>query len=210
MPSVLLECGHAVSEAEEIDGEYHCRACAEPLLADAIEEPVLSEPGKAQDEGHAHYDAGEKPASGLAPQPFHSVRGTEPGARGCWATSKRTQKPCGAPNVRGEHYCSAHLGRGVAQDPSRYSPQGIEVRKRNSAIRSQVKLMYGSSRSGSARHVLGAAVEREAVPLVGRAVGAALSPETEPVKAAHLAVKLIESADPRDQEGQQRGPSVSG
>jgi hypothetical protein len=34
---------------------------------------------------------------------------------------------------------------------------------------------------------------------VGRAVSAALSPETDDAKAAHLAVKLIETADPRDQ-----------
>jgi hypothetical protein len=43
------------------------------------------------------------------------------------------------------------------------------------------------------------AVNRNATRLVGTTLAAALDPETDPLKRAHLAVKLIEVADPGNQ-----------
>jgi hypothetical protein len=49
------------------------------------------------------------------------------------------------------------------------------------------------------RAILREEVNRQAIALSGRAVRAALDPSVDSVRAAHLAVKLIEAAYPREQ-----------
>jgi hypothetical protein len=59
-----------------------------------------------------------------------------------------------------------------------------------------MRAMYGGTRPNSPRAVLRAHVHRNAERLVGRALGAALSPDVDDAKAAGIAMRLIETADP--------------
>lgn len=206
-----LNCGHLLAAVvTSSEGRSYCSACAElaAIVQDEAEAEEDTDPepveGVVVDESLERQDgeSGEGATSGLElAQPFHSTRSEIQGRRGCWAVSVKTGEPCGAPNVRGEQYCAAHLGRGVAGDPSRYASKGVQARKRNSAIRSELRMVYGGTRSGGVRQVLRGAVEREGIALAGRAVSAALDENADPIKAANLAVKLIETADPPVQAG---------
>lgn len=137
----------------------------------------------------------------LAPspgQPFHGTRGDAPGPLGCWAV-KRDGQPCRAATVRGQDYCSAHSGLGIARDPAHYAPAGIAASAASRRNKAELRLVLGITRPGSPRSALKAAAGLNAVRLAGRAVSAALDPEVRPEVAAKLALDIIEATDPKDQ-----------
>jgi hypothetical protein len=140
-------------------------------------------------------DAGPECQDEPLAQPFHSTRAEAPGPRGCWAVARHGES-CAAPAMRGHPYCAAHSGKGVSADPSRWSPIAREAKAERVAVRATIRAMYGANRNVGPRAVLRAHVDREAERLVGTAVNAALSKESDPLKAGSLALRLIETAHP--------------
>jgi hypothetical protein len=62
-----------------------------------------------------------------------------------------------------------------------------------------MRLLLGINRPTSPRSILKAEVNRVVARLAGTAVNAALDPESDPLKAGALALRLIETADPPSQ-----------
>ena len=143
----------------------------------------------------AETDSAALPAS--PQQPFHGSRGDAPGPGGCWAV-KADGQPCRAARTRISDYCSAHSGLGIAADPASYSPKGIAASAESRRAKAELRLALGITRPNSPRSVLKGLVGMNATRLAGRAVNAALDPEQEPLKAADLALRLIDAADPKD------------
>ena len=146
----------------------------------------------------AERDAGTPPVptdsvQEAVKQPAYGVRADSPGPRGCWAL-KRDGDPCGAAPWKGEDYCTAHLGRGVASSPAEWSESGraaaAESRRRRAALRATL----GITRPDSTRSLLKAAVFVERERVVSAAL-AGLDAERPEVAAAH-ALKLLDAVDP--------------
>ena len=129
-------------------------------------------------------------------QPFHGSRGTAPGPLGCWAVKKDGQ-PCRAAVIRGQEFCSAHSGLGVASDPSVHSPRGVRASAEARRARAELRLALGITRPNSPRSALKAAVSVNAERLASRAVGAALDPSLAPQQAVDSVLKLVEATDPQ-------------
>jgi hypothetical protein len=201
MDEPTLTCGHALSEVvHDPEGSSYCRAC---------EREVVIEGTAHQDEENEEEQAGGDDVTLVAqksegadpdslPLPFHSTRADSPGPRGCWARAKHGGS-CHAPAVRGQDYCAAHSGLGISADPARYAPIGQAAHREQLAVRATMRAMHGGTRPNSPRAVLRAHVHRNAERLAGRALGAALSPATDDAKAAGIAIRLIETADPPSQ-----------
>src|SRR5580765_240489 len=100
-------------------------------------------------------------------------------------------EPCGAVKRRDGDFCTAHAGLGVAADPQRYAALGHEARREQLATRARLRLVLGDRGRVSARSVLREKANLNAERLAGTAISAALSPETDPVKAAGLALAII-------------------
>src|SRR5262252_6422339 len=128
-------------------------------------------------------------------QPKHGTRGTEPGPRGCWAI-KHSGEPCGAAARRGQDFCGAHLGLGVAADPRRYQPLATAAAKANAGRRAQLRASLGLTRRHSTRDLLKAEVFRERE----RVVAAAMSPIRDSglgsVARHRAALELLETVEP--------------
>lgn len=137
--------------------------------------------------------------SAVPQEPFHGTRGTTPGPGGCWALTSTRHQPCRAAAIRGRDYCSAHSGLGVARNPAEFSPRGIAASAQSRRAKAELRLALGVTRPGSARSALRAVATQNAVRLAGRAVSAALDPQAEPLKAADLALRIIDQADPQGQ-----------
>jgi hypothetical protein len=159
-----------------------------------IPAPTSAEPGDHSPQQTAG-DSGLAADSPEVQQPRWGERSAVVGARGCWALNKRGE-PCGAPSVRGRDYCAPHSGLGVAGDPSRYSPLGHEARRRNGAMRAELRLLYGTTRKGGVRAALQGAAEREAIRLAGSAINAALDPSIDPLARGRHALAVIEAVEP--------------
>lgn len=141
-------------------------------------------------------DAGDEPLEATLtapvdapPQPVHSVRSETQGARGCWAISTRTGQPCGAAARRGEDYCNAHSGVGVASDPRAHMPLAHEARRENLRVRAEMRLALGSTRPNSPRAILRARANADAERLADAAV-------RDGLKNGALALKVIREVDP--------------
>ena len=197
MAAVLLQCGHTISEVIEVDGETVCGACSdsEPVDVEAVEE----EPTAIADTGEERQDAdggeGAEVTVLTPPQPAYGTRNSEPGPRGCWALNTRGE-PCGSFKRRDSDFCTAHTGLGIGTDPKRWSGEAHAARREQLATRATLRLAMGDRGRLGPRALLRAEVDRKAERLAVTSVKAALDPETDPVKAAHLALKLIETADP--------------
>lgn len=208
MASILLECGHAVSEVEEVDGEARCGACESEarasdsgveLASDATTAlPDASATDAPSDEERPDTEDEEGAEALAPPQPAFGTRNTEPGPRGCWALNARGE-PCASFKRRDGDFCTAHTGLGIGTDPKRWSGEAHAARKEQLATRATLRLAMGDRGRIGPRAVLREAVNRQATRLVGTTISAALSPETDPVKAAHIAMRLIETADPPSQ-----------
>jgi hypothetical protein len=188
MGEPILSCGHALSAVVTgPDGERYCAACEQEAVIDGLDE----ESGERQD-GKADGSADQ------LPQPAFGKRGSEPGPRGCWGMNNRGE-PCGSFVTRDSDYCSAHRGLGLGRDPRGYSQVGHAARRRQLAARAQLRMVMGDRGRIGPRTLLREEVNRNALRLVGRAVGAALNPETDDAKAAGIAIRLIDQADPPSQ-----------
>ena len=143
-------------------------------------------------------DSAALPAS--PQEPFHGTRGDAPGPGGCWAVKKDGQ-PCRAAvlTAEGADFCSAHSGLGIASDPSAHWPRGVKASAESRRRKAELRLVLRSTRLASPRSALKALANVNAERLAGRAITAALDPDTEPLKAADLALRIINEADPRDQ-----------
>jgi hypothetical protein len=185
MDEPTLSCGHALSEVvDDPEGTLYCRACEREAVIDG------------PDEGCEERQVSEADGSAdQLPQPAFGKRGSEPGPRGCWGVNNRGE-PCGSFVTRDSDYCSAHRGLGLGRDPRGYSQVGHAARRRQLAARAQLRMVMGDRGRIGPRTLLREEVNRNAQRLVGRAVGAALNPETDDAKAAGIAMRLIETADP--------------
>lgn len=122
--------------------------------------------------------------------PVHSTRGEAPGARGCWAISRRAGgAPCGAAPIRGTDFCAAHTGLGIAADPAAYQPLAIEQRRENLRVQAQVRAVLGVTRTDSPRALLKAKVYAQRERIVDTAIEGAL-------KDGRLAMRVIDAVDP--------------
>ena len=131
-------------------------------------------------------------------QPAHGRRGSAPGPRGCWAV-KADGEPCAAPRAArlDSDYCSAHTGEsGVAANPALWAGRGGQAHAERSRQRAALRLALGVDRSYGPRAALRAASALRAGEVAGRAVGAILDPKVDPVRAAELALRLIDAVDP--------------
>ena len=210
MDEPTLSCGHALSEVvHDPEGSSYCRACE----GDAVIEGTARQ--EDTEEEHAGGDDvtlvaqnsdGSEPD--CLPQPFRSTRADSPGPRGCWALAKHGG-PCHAAAIRGREFCAAHSGVGISADPARYAPIGQRAHREQLAVRATMRAMYGGTRPNSPRAVLKAHVHREAERLVGRALTAALNPDVDDAKAAGLAMRLIETADPPAQATLELGATLT-
>jgi len=132
-------------------------------------------------------------------QPFHGSRGDAPGPGGCWAV-KADGQPCRAAAIREQEFCSAHSGLGIAGNPLEFQPRAVAASAQSRRAKAELRLALWITRPNSPRSALRAAASLNAVRLAGRAIGAALDPHTEPLKAADLALRIIDQADPQGQD----------
>jgi hypothetical protein len=193
MAAVLLECGHAVSELIEVDGEPRCGACqdSEPIDSEAVE-------GAVEETEQERQDAATEGAAPTLPQPAHGIRALVPGPRGCMALTVRGDS-CGAAKRGDSDFCNAHAGVGVSRDPRAYLAKAQETQQRNRAIRAQMRLQLGNTRPTGPRAALQAMAMVESKRLARTAIDAALDPSADPIRAGGLALRVIEAVDPRSE-----------
>jgi len=175
----------AESPASEPDSELL------PLDVISDSEPDEADPSTSDLDGWEVVDVGEENVIDSPEQPFHSTRGDNAGPRGCWAVNAKGY-PCGAAKLKERDYCAAHSGMGVAADPARYAPLGIEASKEARAVRAQMRLQLGITRKGGPRSVLKARAFAEAERLAATAINGAFD---DP----RLALAIIKEADPAPQ-----------
>ena len=85
MTAVLLECGHAVTEVEEIDGEHRCGACAREAVVDSEAVEEAAEGLVGTDQPAQRQDG----ASDSPPQPVYGTRAITARATGMLGTHRR-------------------------------------------------------------------------------------------------------------------------
>ena len=179
--------GHTEHSGYDILREVEAtRRISEGATLDEVEQISRDEPAEAVPDADVEIlDASPDATPSL---PMHSVRGTAPGPRGCWAVKKDGQ-PCGAARRSDSDYCNAHAGHGVARDPAFYQPLATKARSENVRVRTEMRLALGTTRPGSPRAALRARANAHADKLAEAAVGGAL-------KDGSLALRLIREVDP--------------
>ena len=128
------------------------------------------------------------------PQPAWGVRAEQPGPRGCWAR-KANGDLCGAAPRRGEDFCNAHSGLGVAKNPAEWSVIGRERSAESRAERAALRLELGITRPDSIRGMLRARVWA-ARERVASAALAGLDSES-PSARSRSALALLDAVEPQ-------------
>jgi hypothetical protein len=190
--------GEMLEEHSELASSTEEAVDTEDVFEDELEivDAGPDAPRERQDEAERAPEGAHASEPHSLPQPFHSTRGTAPGPRGCWAMSKRTGQPCSAAKRSDSDFCNAHTGIGIVQDPKGNSVKGALVKQERAALRAQMRILLGNTRTDTPRAALKAAATLNAKRIAGRAVDAILSPSTPDAKAAALAIQLVNTVDP--------------
>ena len=131
-------------------------------------------------------------------QPMHSVRGTTPGHRGCWALNKHGD-PCGAARRADSDYCNAHTGHGVAEDPAKWGVVGAAKSADHRRRRATLRLALGETRLSTPRGVLRAAVFADAAAVAEAAMSPILDDSASSTQRHNAALALIREVEPTAQ-----------
>jgi hypothetical protein len=131
--------------------------------------------------------------------PTHSVRGTAPGLRGCWALNKQ-QQPCGAARRADGDYCNAHSGySAIAEDPAKWSAIGSAKSAENRRRRATLRLALGHTRLSTPRGVLKASAFAQAEAIAAAALSPISDPSASSMQRHSAALALLREVEPEAQ-----------